>query len=351
VRIVVTGATDNLGTALLRVLSVAPGVTEIVGVCRRPPAAAPPRTRWLRADVGLDDLAPAMDGADAVVHLAWAIQPSRDPRLLWRTNVVGTHRVAAAAAAAGAGVLVHGSSVGVYSRGPKDRAVDESWPRDGVPSSSYSRHKAEAERRVDAVEAGTPMRVVRVRPGLVFSRRAATGVRRLFVGSLAPRALLAPGRIPLVPRVDRLRFQAVHSDDVAVAYHQAVVRRVTGAFNLAADPVLDPDVLAAALHARAVPVPRALLRAAVSVTWRARLQPTPPGWVDLALAAPFMDCRRARSLLGWEPATTSVDALLALLEGMAEGAGGPTPPLAPAPSVRPIRPGRPAGTPPTDREG
>ncbi|WP_217922841.1 NAD-dependent epimerase/dehydratase family protein [Miltoncostaea oceani] len=329
-RIVVTGATGNIGTALLRVLSVATGVTEVVGVCRRPPATAPPRTRWVRADVGADDLGPAMEGADAVVHLAWAIQPSHDEARLRRTNVTGTGRVIAAAAAAGARVLIHVSSVGVYSPGPVDRAVDEEWPRDGVPSSSYSRHKAEVERLLDAAAGDVPgMRIVRVRPGLVFSRRAATGVRRLFVGPLVPRALLAPSRIPVVPRVDRLRFQAVHSDDVADALHRALTRDVAGAFNLAGDPVLDPDVLAAALGARAVPVPALLARAVVAATWHARLQSTSPGWLDLARAAPVMDTTRARTLLGWAPRVRSTDALRELLEGMADGAGAPTPPLSP----------------------
>ncbi len=236
-----------------------------------------------------------------------------------------------AAIAAGVGAFVHGSSVGVYSRGPTDRAIDESWPRAGIPSSFYSRHKAEAERLLDDLARDVPaMRVVRMRPGLVFSRRAASGVRRLFLGRLAPRALLAPGRIPVVPRVARLRVQAVHSDDVADAYHRALTRRVDGAFNLAADPVLDPRAVAGALGAPAVPVPAAALRALVAATWRARLQPTPPGWLDLALGAPVMDCGRARALLGWEPRVASTEALRELLAGMADGAGHPTPPLAPA---------------------
>jgi UDP-glucose 4-epimerase len=331
VRIVVTGATGNLGTALLARLTGDPEISSVVGVMRRPPATRPPRTTWHRADVGRDDLAGAMHGADAVVHLAWAIQPSRRASELWRTNVVGTHRVITAAEEAGVATFVHGSSVGVYSRGPKDRAVDEGWPREGVPSSFYSRHKAEAERLVDALEERSPaMRVVRMRPGLVFSRAAATGVRRLFLGALVPRALLAPRRIPAVPDMPGLRFQAVHSLDVADAYHRALGADARGAFNVAADPVLDPGVLASALGARPVRVPVALARATVGLTWRARAQPTPPGWLDLGLGVPLMDCSRARAELGWAPRTASTDALLELLTGMAEGAGAPTPPLAPA---------------------
>ena len=62
-----------------------------------------------------------------------------------------------AAAAAGVSALVHASSVGAYAPGPDvRRRVDESWPTDGIPSSFYARHKAQAERALDAVEAPRP---------------------------------------------------------------------------------------------------------------------------------------------------------------------------------------------------
>ena len=64
------------------------------------------------------------------------------------------------------------------------------------------------------------------------------------------------------------------------------------------------------LGARTVPVPGAVLRGAAALTWRARLQPTPPGWVDLALGVPLMDSGRARRELGWTPARSATEAFL-----------------------------------------
>src|SRR5262249_31995183 len=151
-------------------------------------------------------------GADVVVHLAWLIQPSRDDRLLHAVNVDGSRRVFEAAARAGVGALVHASSVGTYAPGPKDRAVDESWPATALSTLFYSRHKAECERLLALLEREHPgMRVVRLRPGLIFKREAATGIRRLFAGPLLPGTLLRRELIPVVPDVPRLRFQAVHS--------------------------------------------------------------------------------------------------------------------------------------------
>lgn len=336
-RVVITGATGNVGTSLLAALAGEPSVEEIVAVARRPATFGDSRVRMVAADITHADLESVMAGADAVVHLAWLIQPSRDERTLRATNVEGTRRVLDAAVRAHVGTIVHASSVGAYAPGPKDRAVDETWPTTGIPTLFYSRHKAEVERMLDRLEAEQPgTRVVRLRPGLIFKRAAATEIRRLFLGPFLPSALVRPGLIPIVPDLPRLRFQAVHSLDVGDAYRRAVMSDVRGAFNVAADPVLDAPVLAELLGARRVPVRPALLRSAIQLAWRLRLQPSPPGWIDLALGVPIMDSGRARRELGWEPRTQATAALRELLDGLRDGADSPTPPLASA-SSGPLR--------------
>jgi UDP-glucose 4-epimerase len=329
-KIVVTGASGNVGTSVLRALAQDSRVREIVGIARRRPRWGPPRTTWLAADVERDDLRPVFDGADAVIHLAWLIQPSRDAGELERVNVHGSRRVFEAAAEVGA-AMVYASSIGAYSPGPKDRAVDESWPTEGTETSFYARHKAAAERALDEVEAGHPAwRSVRLRPGLIFKREAGPEIRRLFAGPLLPAALLRPGLIPVLPLPDRLVVQAVHGDDVGEAYRLAALSDdARGAYNIAADPVLDPATLARFFGARRVRVPAKPLRVLADLTWRAHLQPSPPGWLDMGLGVPLMDTRRARSELGWEPQKTSLEALSELLDGMRSPAGLDTPPLEP----------------------
>jgi UDP-glucose 4-epimerase len=330
-RVVVTGASGNVGTSVLRALAADPSIEEIVGVARRVPTWANPRTRWVKADVGVSPLEPVFRGADAVVHLAWAIQPSRDLGALERTNVEGSRRVFEAAAAAGVGALVHASSIGAYSPGPKDRPVSEDHPTHGIQTSFYSRHKAAAERLLDAIEADHPeLRVVRLRPGLIFKREAASGIRRLFAGPFLPSPLVRRGLIPIVPSHPRLVAQGVHADDVAEAYRLAVTDpNARGAYNVAAAPVLDPAEIARALGARRVPVSARVLRVAAALTWKLRLQPTPPGWVDMGLGVPIMNTSRIRDELGWSESISASDALLELIEGMHDRAGLATPPLDP----------------------
>lgn len=329
-KVVVTGATGNVGTSLLRALASEPRVEQVVGISRRRPELRLPKVSWVVADVARHELEPHFRGAGAVVHLAWLIQPSRDLTALAGTNVEGSLRVFRAAAAAGVPSLVYASSVGAYSPGPKDRFVEESWPTQGIATSFYARHKAEVERLLDRFEAEHPdVRVVRLRPALIFKRDAASGIRRLFAGPFLPSPLVNPDLIPLVPDVERLRFQAVHSHDVGEAYRLAIVRDVHGAFNIAADPVLDGPELGRLLGARPVAMPARALRAAAALTWRMRLQPSPEGWLDMALAVPLMDTTRAREELGWTPAKGADEALLELMRGMRERAGYDTPPLHP----------------------
>jgi UDP-glucose 4-epimerase len=328
VRVVVTGASGNVGTSLLRSLADEPAVDSVLGLCRRVPKASFAKVEWRAADVARTPLRPLFGGADAVVHLAWLIQPARDRRLVRSVNVDGSARVFAAAAAAGVGTLVYASSVGAYGPGPKDRRVDESWPTTGIPSSFYSRHKSEVERLLDRFEAEHERtRVVRLRPGLIFKREAASGIRRLFAGPLLPGSLLRPALIPVIPELDRLVFQAVHSYDVGEAYRLALVGDVSGAFNIAAEPVLDPGELARLFEARRLRLPARPLRMAAAASYKLRLQPSEPGWLDMGLEVPLMDVTRARELLGWSARHSATDALRDLLAGMREGAGLDTPPL------------------------
>jgi len=269
-RIVVTGASGNVGTSVLEALARDDAVESIVGVARRVPELALPKTSWRAADVASDDLRPIFEGADC-----------------------------------------------------------EDWPTEGIPSAYYARQKAEVERRLDLFELEAPdVRVVRLRPALIFKRGAASEIRRLFVGPLLPSPLVRRSLIPLVPEVDRLVFQAVHSSDVGEAYRLAATGNARGAFNIAAEPVLDPRTLADMLDAKLVPVQAGALRALADISWRLHLQPSAPGWLDMARAVPVMDTARARNELGWAPKHGADEALLELLGGIRDGADFPTPPLA-----------------------
>jgi nucleoside-diphosphate-sugar epimerase len=330
-RIVVVGASGNVGTALLRRLqkerSVNPEI-ELVGVSRRVPdsSKAPfEGVLWHSLDVGAEEdrhrLNAALKGADAVVHLAWQVQPNHDLDQLHRTNVTGTANMLSAAKEAGVKHIVCASSIGAYSRAAsKESRVDESWPADGIPGSHYSRHKAEQEALLDNFMAENPaITVARLRPGLTFQRDAGSEIGRYFLGPLIPKLLLGSARTPILPVPPQFVFQAAHADDVA------------DAFNIAAEPVVTPQELGRLFHAkRWLPIPVRMVHAAADLSWRLHLQRTDAGWVDMAEGVPIMDTTRAREVLGWEPRVSSLDAIRDVLAGLGTGQG-----IAASPAMHP----------------
>lgn len=131
-RVVVIGATGNVGTSLVRALAREPRVGSVLGLARRRPGIELPGVEWAEVDLSREGdeplLARHVADADAVVHLAWRFGPTHDPAETWRTNVLGAVRVFDAVAAARVPVLVYASSVGAYS--PARRAVPR-CPRRG----------------------------------------------------------------------------------------------------------------------------------------------------------------------------------------------------------------------------
>lgn len=345
-RVAVVGATGNAGTAVLEALATAPEITQVAGIARRMPdtAVAPYKgCDWHSIDIAaaspqdaaIAQLSEVFAGADAVIHLAWLIQPDMDRDLLRRVNVDGTRRVAEAAARAGVPHLVVASSVGAYSPDETDDDAvrrDESWPTDGIATSHYSVDKSAQESVVADFAAQHPeITVTLLRPALIVGGRAASEIQRYFLGSWMPVDLLRHGRPPFLPVPRGLRgVQAVHADDVGRAYTAAVLARIPGAFNIcAADTMGLKDLADIVDHGRYVEVPATVLRTGLGIGHRTGLLAADTGWIDMAMNVPLMDAARAKAALGWEPRVSAVSALRDLLDGFIAGSGTASVPLRP----------------------
>jgi nucleoside-diphosphate-sugar epimerase len=141
VRIVVTGASGVLGTALLT--SQWPDVSW-TGVDLRPlePAAAGRATEFIRGDVrDSAAMASAFRGADVVIHSAAAL-PSHRAAEIRSVDVDGTASVVAAVERVGVPRLVHISSTAVYGL-PRHCPTPEEYPC--RPVDPYSAAKLAAE--------------------------------------------------------------------------------------------------------------------------------------------------------------------------------------------------------------
>lgn len=108
----------------------------------------------------------AVDGADAVVHLAAVVEPeAEDEKRLHRVNVDGARNVFTASVAAGCDLFVHMSSSGVY--GPPSRKGPFREDDPANPKTPYQRSKWRAEQALR--EVGSPSTTLNMlRPAGVF---------------------------------------------------------------------------------------------------------------------------------------------------------------------------------------
>lgn len=330
-KVVVLGASGNIGTALLMRLR-ALGGHEVVAVARRVPdqGSRSDGVSWRACDVRSHDLVEVLRGADAVVNLTWLFHPSHDADSTWQSNVGGTARILDAVQETGVRNLIHASSIAAYSPAADEAPIDESWPTGGASSAAYAREKAYIERLLDIFERDVDScRVVRLRPAFVFHRRAATQQRRLFAGPFVPGRLVRPGLVPVLPYPKGLSVQTIHADDVASAIALALEADYRGALNLCADEALGAEDVGDLFEARSVSVAPPVIKGVLRAGWLLHAVPADPHLFDALLRLPIMSTATAKSALGWKPGVSASDALAEFLSGLRAGAGGHTPPLDP----------------------
>lgn len=311
----VTGPTGDLGLAVVDELERSRSVRRIVGMARRPfdPAEQGWRkTEYREGDVQDDrSVRDLVKGADAVVHLAFAILTAGDAT--HDLNVGGSRRVFEAAAKAGVARLCYASSVAAYGfhEDNPDWLTEDVPPR-GTPEHFYSAQKAEVEGVLGEVLLRHQRTVAYAfRPCIVAGPRAQTLLDEIPYMKLsdampdAVRSLLSSMPIlkPVIPDPGT-RFQLVHEEDVASAFLAGVQGRgAPGPYNLAGRGTITMGDLADALGWYSVPIPEL----AVSVTAEAvsRLPlPATTSWIHSVRKPVLMKTERAQKQLGWRPEHT-----------------------------------------------
>jgi UDP-glucose 4-epimerase len=179
--VLVTGATGFVGRTLT---ATAAGAIQWRSAVRCRPAAGLAADQIAVGSIdGQTDWSDALSGIDCVVHLAARVHvmsPSANDRAEFeRTNILGTERLARAAAAAGVRRFIYLSSIKVNGESTPSRAFRaEDVPQ---PQDDYARSKLEAERRLAAVAADSGMAASILRPPLVYG----PGVRANFLRLLS----------------------------------------------------------------------------------------------------------------------------------------------------------------------
>jgi nucleoside-diphosphate-sugar epimerase len=323
--VAVTGPTGDIGRSLLRALERTPEVGQVSAMARRPfdpSAEGLGKTRYHRADVlDADAVREVIDGADVVVHLAFAIIGSGDETT--RVNLEGSRNVFAAAIDAGASRLVYASSVAAYgfSADNPPLLTEDLEPR-GTLRHYYSAQKAELEIALRDMLTGSDTAAYVFRPCIVAGPDALTLVQSIPYVQLSdkmPSAVLRaleymPALKPVIPNPG-VAFQLVHHDDVASALRAAVLGQgEPGVFNLAGDGTLTMADLADALGWYSVPVPDLAVGAAAELVARLPFVPDEAQWIESVRRPVIMDTSRARDVLGWRPRHDARETLEAMVQ-------------------------------------
>lgn len=322
--VVVTGAASALGQRVVALLVADPDVHQVVALDVQAVTFASPQVQTHRIDLSVGNVAPLLDGADAVVHLASAFGPIVDgPELADAAEVTLARRVLEASTEASVPTVVLMSSALVYGAWANNAVpLTEDAPMRPHSALRFAVEKAEIERlagewrrrhadvrsRGDAGDDGSnddarPCTVAVLRP----VPWVGDGSRGWMAQGLDAVARLATGD-------GDPPTQWLHLDDLASAVDVARRAAIDGPVNVAPDGWLD----ASERRALTAPLPRIRVPERVAVkaaNWRWRLgsAPTPPGILAYAQHSWVVANDRLRAA-GWEPSFTNDEAFVAAHE-------------------------------------
>jgi UDP-glucose 4-epimerase len=232
-RYVITGGSGYIGGRLTELLVERDETERIVILDVRPPDVPWPKTEYVRGDVrdrrAMRELL-ERERPDALVHLAFLLNPIRDEALMYDIDVNGTQTVLQAASEVGTEQVLVTSSASAYGAFPENPVpIAEDQPVRGQPDFSYARDKAEADRVCQLWAADHPDRVMTiVRPSIVFGPN---------VDNYISRGIENSAFLPVMDGVEA-EFQLTHEDDVVTAISGLLDGREAGAFNIAGDGTL-----------------------------------------------------------------------------------------------------------------
>ncbi len=319
-RVLVTGASGFLGRAVAAAVRDA---GHEVRTFQRRPSGVDGVSDSLGTMTDAAAVARAVDGVEAVVHLAAKVSLAGDPADFERVNVEGTRMLLAAARAAGVSRFVFVSSPSVAHTGSSISGDGAAPASPAQARGDYARTKAAAELLALAADA-SGFAVVAVRPHLVWG----PGDTQL-VGRIVDRA--ARGRLPLLDSGAAL-IDSCYVDNAASAMVAALDRadadEVHGNAYVVTNGEPRPvaDLLDGICRASGVPTPRwhvpaGVARAAgslVEAVWHVRPGADEPPMTrflaEQLSTSHWFDQRSTRRDLRWEP-SVSIDEGLRRLAG------------------------------------
>lgn len=291
-RVGVTGAAGYIAGRLIEGLIGLESVERILATDVRPSSVSQsPKVEFLRQDVGdpFPDLFVGRE-LDAVVHLAYVLNPGHNRRAARRVNVRGTVNLLEACEKANVGHILYLSSTSVYGAHPDNpEFLSEDAPARPLKGFQYSEDKAEAEgllAHFAARDSGATVTVLRACP--VLGPHADNFISRAFSRSVLVRV-----------SGDDPPMQFLHEDDLVEIMLRCLAGRPSGTYNLAGDGTIRWTEMAGLLGRRLLTMPAPVVYPLVALGWRLRLQREAPACGINFIRYPWTaDTEKAKRELG-----------------------------------------------------
>jgi UDP-glucose 4-epimerase len=317
VKYVITGGSGYIGSRLVELLSRRDDTESIVICDVRPPRLHRPRTEFVKLDVrDREGVRSALERgrADALVHLAFLLDPIHDESLMYDIDVNGTHNVLEAAAAAGTPQVLVTSSAVAYGAFPDNpEPLTEADPVRGVASYSYARDKTECDRLCQLWAERHPDRTMTiVRPCIVLGPNVDNSLVRIWTK--------APAQFDIGNLDNHIQF--VHEDDVVSAISGLLDGKHAGAYNVAGDGLMTYRECAELIDLPIRKIPLKALRALAKASWKLRQAEAPAGQIEFALY-PWVVSNEKLKQTGWTPGHTSREAFEVAMQHHGKLANGP----------------------------
>src|SRR3954454_5386134 len=299
-RYVVTGGAGYIGTRLVEELVGRDETERVVIADVRPPRSFRPKSEYRRLDVrdaeGVRRLLES-ERPDALVHLAFILNPMHDEAAMYEIDVGGTHNVLEAASGRGVRQLLFTSSSTAYGAFPDNPVpLTEEHPVRGVPEFEYARDKAESDRLCQLWGLRHPERVMTiVRPCIVFGPNVDNYLVRLWTSQ------------PFQPDFGQPDpgIQFVYEDDVVSALTVLLAERAGGAFNVAGDGVMGAEECASLIGVPRRRIPLRVGRRISALMWKLRRSESPPGSIEFALHPWIVSNEKLQRETSWRPRYSS----------------------------------------------
>jgi UDP-glucose 4-epimerase len=326
VRYLITGGSGYIGSRLTEILAARDEVEGIANLDVRPPSSPQGKSTFVRGDVRDYAQVRALierEQPDAVVHLAFVLNPIRDEARMYDIDVNGTAAVLRAAADAGTQQVLVTSSATAYGAFPDNpKPIAEDWPVRGQPDFSYARHKADADRICQLWALENPDRVMTiVRPCIVFGPNVDNYISRTWKNS---------SFLPILDGVDE-DYQLVHEDDVVSAIIGLLDGKAGGAFNVAGDGTMtwreSADLVGLKTREMSMKATRRIYAAAWAL--HAPRIEAPPGNLNFIRYPWVVSNEKLKSEIGWRPSASTREVFIETMYAKGLVATPPVPSPAP----------------------